>query len=347
MSMPEVSVVIPSYNHARFICQAVDSVLSQTLSDLELIVVDDGSRDNSLDLLRQYKDPRMRVIVQENQGAHAAINRGMGETSGEFLTILNSDDFYASDRLEKLVAALRDNPHAGLACSHIQVIGQNNALLGVKHGYHDLVPWMLQNPQRSFRGGEDLRAALLTENYCATTSNYVFTRTWYRKVGSFRPLRYAHDWDFALRLTRVADLILVPEPLVNYRIHANNTIRENQAAMIFEICWILSVHLPQSIRTGWFKDAEFDQHMDQLLYSIYTYGFDRVLSILLLLKLDEDETLALQVLEQDHPIRKNCLAFIGDQLRREAKPEPHEMLLRVWRMLRRIKRAVLPKKPSV
>ncbi|NCT22276.1 cell wall biosynthesis glycosyltransferase, partial [bacterium] len=91
-------------------------------------------------------------------------------------------------------------------------------------------PWLLEVPERSFRAGSDLHKALLTENYWSTTSNFVFPRRWFEAVGEFRPLRYAHDWDFALRMASVARMVLLPEVLMRYRVHAANTIREDRAA---------------------------------------------------------------------------------------------------------------------
>ncbi|MFC2055915.1 hypothetical protein ACFLV7_16710, partial [Chloroflexota bacterium] len=80
----------------------------------------------------------------------------------------------------------------------------------------------------------------------------------YDLAGEFLPLRYAHDWDFALRMARVAQMVLLPEPLVNYRVHDENTIREDQPAMIFEICWILAVHLPDHMEDAGFFTATLD-----------------------------------------------------------------------------------------
>ena len=320
--MPEVSVVIPSYNHAAFIAQAIRSVLDQSLTDLELIVIDDGSTDNSLEVLAGFSDPRLKVFLQENQGAHAAINRGLGESSGAYLSILNSDDAYTLDRLEKTVRALKANMRAGLAGSYIEIVDTQNKRLGIKHGYEDCSPWSLQAPERSFRAGTDLRAALLAENYWATTSNFVFSREWYERIGQFRPLRYAHDWDFALRMALHGDLILIPEPLLQYRIHEKNTIRENQAAMIFEICWCLAVHLPQHFGDQQFFQQPVERRVSQLLHSIYTYDFDRVLSVMLVQNLHENMEQALRLLELDNPQRRTYLGFIADQLSNETSQAP-------------------------
>jgi glycosyltransferase involved in cell wall biosynthesis len=316
--MPEVSVVIPSYNHAAFIAEAVESVLRQTHRDLELIVVDDGSSDNSLEVLAGFSDSRMVVFSQANQGAHAAINRGLREARGDYLAILNSDDAFHPERLEKILQALKTQPRAGLAGSYIQIVDSQGNSLGVKHGYLDCPPWLLEHPERSSRAGDDLHAALLTENFWSTTSNYVFPRQLYQQVGEFLPLRYAHDWDFALRLAHLAPSILLPEPLVRYRVHASNTIRENQVAMIFEICWILAVHLPRNAALSDVHDREvLAGRIDQLLNSIYVFGMERLLSLMLLQRLDQNPDQALELLEPGNPARLRYLAFIDEQLASE------------------------------
>ena len=321
--MPKVSIVIPSYNHAPFIERAVKSVLNQTEPDLELIVVDDGSTDASLEILSGFSDERLKVITQTNQGAHAALNRGFKNAQGEFLAILNSDDIYHQKRLEKAIASLKNDPQLGLVGSHIEIIDAQDKHLGIKHGYKDCEPWPLKKTERSFRAGTDLRAALLTENYWSTTSNFVFTRHWYDNIGEFRPLRYAHDWDFALRMAKAANLALLPEPLMRYRVHSSNTICEDRAAMIFEICWILAVHLPEHIAEARFFDQQpLETRIDQLLNSIYVYDMERVLSVMLLQGLNNNFEGAIQLLDRDNPVRARYMQFILDTLVRHDDARP-------------------------
>jgi glycosyltransferase involved in cell wall biosynthesis len=312
--VPEVSVIIPSYNHAVFIGAAIDSVLSQTHRDLELIVVDDGSTDTSREVIGRYTDIRLRVFLQENQGAHAAINHGIREAKGEYMAILNSDDIYHPQRLEKIISVFYGDPSVGLVCSHIEIIDHKGTPLGIKHGYTDFSPWDLPHPSKSFRAEADLQAALLTENYLATTSNYVFSRLLYAEVGEFLPLRYTHDWDFALRALRYGKLRLLPEPLMSYRVHGSNTIRQNQAAMVFEICWILAVHLPLAASSPWFQQASWEVRTRQLLNSIYTYGCEGVLNVMLLQELHKNHSLALQLLEAENPVRLEYLDAIQVKL---------------------------------
>ncbi len=323
--MPEISVIIPSYNHAHFIAKAVQSVLTQTHSDLELLVVDDGSTDNSLEILGRFSDTRLQIISQENQGAHAAINHGLTMGTGRFLAILNSDDVYHPQRFEKIIPLLKNNHHAGLVGSYIEIIDNQGRSLGVKRGYENFEPWPLAVPERSFREGTDLHAALLTENYLSTTSNYVFKRVWYDQIGEFRPLRYAHDWDFALRMAQKADILLFPEPLMQYRVHASNTIRENHAAMIFEICWCLAVHLPRHIALPWFTTVPEAQRSEQLLHSIYTFECEQVLSALLLQRLSENHQKALELLASDNLSRTKYIDFITRRLTTQTEKDAAQL----------------------
>jgi hypothetical protein len=185
----------------------------------------------------------------------------------------------------------------------------------VKHGYADSSPWPLEEPERSFRAVDNLRAALLTENYWSTTSNFIFPRKYYDQIGEFRPLRYAHDWDFALRMARIAPLCLLPEPLMKYRVHASNTIRENQAAMTFEILWCLAVHLPQHLSDPALpRRGSREERVERLLHSIYTYDTDRALSVMLLEGLHENPEKAADLLNPSNPVRAKYLDFIQHKL---------------------------------
>jgi len=309
--MSNISVVIPSFNHAPFIQQAVESVLQQTETNLELIVVDDGSTDESMNILSTFSDPRMHVIQQENQGAHSAINLGLSKSTGKFLAILNSDDTFHPERLEKAITVLEADENIGLVGSFINIINENSNSIGEKRGYQNCEPWILEKPERSFRAGNDLRAALLTENYWSTTSNFVFPRLWYQRVGEFYPLRYTHDWDFALRMASKANLYLIQEPLINYRVHSRNTIREDQATMIFEICWILAINLPSHIiDSEFFGKLTLETRTERLLHSIYVFGCERVLSVMLLQEIHTNPKQALLLLDIANPVREKYLEFI-------------------------------------
>lgn len=317
MTAPLVSIVVPSYNHARFVRAAIDSVLAQDV-DLELVVVDDGSTDASLDVLRGVTDKRVRLVAQENRGAHAAINRGVAESRGHHLGILNSDDRYAPGRLARALDVLCADEGLALVGSHIALVDEDGARLSVKHGYDDLDPWPVEDPASTFKADRDLRTALLLQNYWATTSNYVMPRRTFDRHGPFRPLRYCHDWDFALRVQLEEPAALIPEPLLEYRVHGANTIRENTVAMAFEICWTLAVHVPRYLAQPAFWAPGRERRALQLLRSIHVYGCDRVLWHMATHIASAPGDPAAALLSPDDPVR----ALYLDEIRRVLERQP-------------------------
>lgn len=309
--MPEISVVIPSYNHDCYILHAVNSVLGQSFADLELIVVDDGSTDRTLETLSTVVDQRMKVLSQTNLGAHVAVNQGLHLATGKYISILNSDDYYHPDRLRLMADVLDKDPRIGLVSSHIEIVNDSDQVIGIKHDYEDCEPWLLDHPELSFRSSKDFMDAILTENYLASTSNFFFSHSWLEKVGEFRPLRFTHDWDFALRMAKFADLAVIKKPLLSYRVHSENTIRSDHFTMIFEICWILAVHLPDFITgSAFYEKTAPEIRIEQLLHSIYTYNCDRVLNVMLLLDLNNDHQHAMNLLNPADPEREMLIKYI-------------------------------------
>ena len=108
--MPKISVVVPAYNSQNTICETITSVLQQSFSDFELIVINDGSTDRTLELLSDVKDARLKVYSYPNGGLPAARNRGIIRATGEFLSFIDADDLWTSDKLELQLQALQENP---------------------------------------------------------------------------------------------------------------------------------------------------------------------------------------------------------------------------------------------
>ena len=104
--MPTVSVIVPAYNAARFIEGAIDSVLAQSYTDFELLIVNDGSTDDTLARCERYSDPRIRIVKQDNRGLAGARNSGVREACGEYLAFLDADDLWRNDKLERHVEHL-------------------------------------------------------------------------------------------------------------------------------------------------------------------------------------------------------------------------------------------------
>lgn len=239
---PIVSVVIPSYYHEAYLEAAIDSVLGQTRSDVELIVVDDGSKDRSRNILSSFRDRRVIVELQENAGAHNAINRGMARASAPYIAILNSDDVFSPERLDIMITQMQEED-ADFACSWLQQMDHAGNPGPIKKGWTTQLPgWAKTLPKHDVDEDSRFVYELLRSNFISTTSNMVVSRRMYNKIGGMKNLRFAHDWDFAFRAAAEGKCIMVPQSLMRYRTHSTNTISSNRDWMLFEICWILACH---------------------------------------------------------------------------------------------------------
>jgi len=226
MTKPLVSVVIPAYNHERYIGAGIDSVLNQTMGDLELIIVDDGSTDNTADVIKAYDDPRISYTWQENQDAYNTINRGMGMAKGQYISILNSDDVYTTDRFEKCLQHMEDTGAEVVFSDVIPIDDQGTSLVDPEFGWN---LWHQKNRDYYFQHNSDEYIGFLNGNYMVTTSNLFMTRNAVEKTGQFTSLRYLHDYDYIFRLMLACpDKVsyMFDAQLLYYRIHGGNTLSE-------------------------------------------------------------------------------------------------------------------------
>ncbi|MBP9932974.1 MAG: glycosyltransferase [Chitinophagaceae bacterium] len=240
-----ISIVVPLYNHAGFVSEALSSVCASTGLDFEVVVVDDGSTDGSDKIVREFlkgNNVTYQFVQQENQGAHAAINRGVAEANGEWIAILNSDDKFSPSRVSKLVDhALQTNSQ--FVFSRVSHMDENG--LPLPHNSPQLYyyNWSVANrdlyPTPNFE--------LLRHNYAITTGNFFFRRSIFEKIGPFRDFKICHDWDFILRALLVTEISFLDEVLYEYRVHPNNTIRpEVQDLRYQEMDSLLSNYLRQA-----------------------------------------------------------------------------------------------------
>ncbi len=225
MSEPMISVVIPAYNHERFVGYAVESVLNQTFEDFELIVVNDGSTDGTEAVVKSYQDRRIRYYYQENQDAYNTINRGISLARGSYIAILNSDDIFETDRLERLHDHCRKHGTECLFTDVIPIDDRNRPFTDPRFGWNI---WHADNREFYF-SCNDLYTAFLHGNFMVTTSNLFMSREAAHEVGPFSSLRYLHDYDFIFRMiARFGDRVayLHDRKLLFYRIHGGNTLGE-------------------------------------------------------------------------------------------------------------------------
>lgn len=225
MAKPLVSVVIPAYNHEKFIGFTVQSVLDQTCEDFELIVVNDGSTDRTEDVVLGYQDQRIRYFHQENQDAFNTINRGISLAKGRYIAILNSDDIFHHSRLEKMIAYCDDRQKVCAITDVIPIDDHNKEFTDPQFGWN---VWHRGNRDFYF-SCSDLHTAFLHGNFMVTTSNLFMDREAVEKVGTFSSLRYLHDYDFILRMVELhGDRVgyMHEDKLLYYRIHGGNTLGE-------------------------------------------------------------------------------------------------------------------------
>ncbi|NER48248.1 MAG: glycosyltransferase family 2 protein [Symploca sp. SIO1A3] len=128
--MPTISVIIPAYNAQKTIQETINSVLNQTFSDFELIVINDGSQDSTLEIVSSISDRRMRVYSYPNAGPQKSRNRGIAQATGEYVSFLDADDLWRADKLEAQLQALQGNSQAAVAYSWTDYINESGQYFG-------------------------------------------------------------------------------------------------------------------------------------------------------------------------------------------------------------------------
>ena len=220
---PAVSVVIPVYNGARYLTEALESVRRQSFADFEIVVIDDGSTDDSPRILAEFaqSDRRCRVITQENRGLVAALNRGIEEARGDLIARMDADDGAELERFARQVEHLRTNLDVAALGSSITIIDAEGRDQGVKE----------------YQCGR-ANVALAIQDHCALAHpSVMMRRSAVIAAGGYREaFRHAEDYDLWLRLSERHALDNLPEPLLRYRRHGasiSHTHRRTQVLATF------------------------------------------------------------------------------------------------------------------
>jgi glycosyltransferase involved in cell wall biosynthesis len=213
-----VSVVMPVYNHARFLPATLAALDAQTRRPDQVVVVDDGSSDASAAIVAQWArqcTAHVLLVRQRNAGAHAALNRGMALACGSTIALANSDDRYAPQRLERLVGALDDARE--LAFSAVATIDDDD------RPSHTPYAVELRARVAELTTLPTMLHAFVRHNAAVSTGNLVLRRALLDRTGGFAALRVCHDWDFVLAASHATRFAYVDAPLYSYRLHGANT----------------------------------------------------------------------------------------------------------------------------
>ena len=203
MPTPLISVIIPVYNGERTVLETVQSVLAQTFTHFELIIINDGSSDRTLELLEAVDDPRVRIFSYENGGLPVARNRGIEQAQGEYITFIDADDLWTPTKLSDQLMALQSNPDAGLAYSWTLTMDDKTGAL---------------HPGKFVSFDGDVYGQMLLSNFIASGSNAMLTAEAIQNIGEFdAALTSCEDWDYWLRVAARWPFVVVPKPQILYR----------------------------------------------------------------------------------------------------------------------------------
>ena len=287
LAHPLVSVLMPAYNHAPYVREAVGSVLGQTYGNLELIAIDDASSDATWTVLQSFEDERLRLDRHDtNQGAHATLNEALKLAKGEFIAIINSDDVYYPERLQRAISCLTGNQNLGGCFTRYDFLDESGCVVrdseSLAADFPDAAK-SLGSAAEALDRQELQVLSLLASNYLHTTSNLICRREVFEQVGQFRSFRYVHDYDFFLRLCQRYSIEVIQESLLGYRFHATNTLAESAAASVAETAAMQAeFFLTHELKAMRHSHPAFLGVLGYLMENFRAYGADRLVLLLLL-----------------------------------------------------------------
>lgn len=217
MNQPLVSICIPAYNSAEYIKDTVESLLRQTYTNIEVVVADDCSKDNTCEILESIEDSRLKIHRNEkNLGMVGNWNNCLRLGSGEFLKLVCADDMLDSNAIEKEVTALITHPTAVMVESDTRLVDNDNKPKGAYHRYHK---------SGLVNGKEVARKALIFKNYFGAPVNNMFRRDVFLKTGGFdERFTFILDFDLWVNLALQGDVFIIHELLNSFRVrHDSNT----------------------------------------------------------------------------------------------------------------------------
>lgn len=248
---PLVSVCIPAYNNAGYIRETIDSILNQTYHNIELVVVDDNSKDNTLDVIRNVKDSRIKVYHnEENLGMVGNWNRCLSLASGEYIKLICADDMLDQNAIEIEAHAMQQHPAVNLVESDTRLVDINGKKTGVFHRYHKA---------GEVNGKKVAKKSLLIQNFFGAPVNNMIRKSALEKVGYFdESFTYILDFDMWVRLACSGNVYIIHQQLNSFRIrndsNTGNLIGENRDVYVDEHKRLVEKHASNGV----IKLSKFD-----------------------------------------------------------------------------------------
>lgn len=271
-----VSVVVPSYNYEKYIEECLESIASQEYKMIELIIIDDFSKDNSVDVIKAFIDKYRQkkrfydikfLRHNQNQGAHYTINEGIQAATGKYIAVINADDLYEKNRFAVMISEMiRGNKQ--IAFSNIEVIDNKSDLAQGEEAEN------FRAIQKRIDECGEVWKALMIQNVAISTGNMIFTKELYKQLKGFRKYKYIHDWDFILRATLIEEPLYVQGTKYLYRLHETNSFRELGNIADQEVQEVLTEFFGQ-IRNN--KAININLKKDNVRRTIYNTYLERYL----------------------------------------------------------------------
>lgn len=261
--MPLVSVIMSSYQYERYIAETIDSVLNQTMRDLELIIVDDGSTDQSPQIIRSYaeKDSRVKpIFITVNHGIAYAMNTGIDAAEGKFIAFISSDDIWVPQKLEVQLKVLENDEDL--------VVWTEGVIIDAQGKPTGETFTQVHGSERRIKSG-DIFNELLKGNFIFGSSR-ILKRSNLDGIRWNENLKYLNDYQFAVDLAWKYRFYFIPEPLTMYRIHGQNTVTRD-----------LSGHLRDTIPLGRHFLSQYGDVMEnQSRLWLYDHSIDTLMILM-------------------------------------------------------------------
>lgn len=273
MNRQTVSVIVPTYNCGRFIGQAIDSILGQTWVPDQILIVDDGSTDDTEQVVRRYTDPRIEYIkYSDNQGVSTARNVGLAAAQGDFVTFLDADDRWRPTFVERMREMMVVNPNSACAFANfVRFDEETGEVLGDQFRYYrELQPPLQDEPTAAIRSIPKewaFRSLIGMGEIPAFTVVMMFRRSLMDDVRFYRSLAVCEDTHFALRTFMRGDVAFTSEILCEVRRHGSNATREHHTIAVHKLVALKALGpYVSSANLAAYRDRLVKAHIDAAIY---------------------------------------------------------------------------------